>query len=214
MTEGGEPGHGLRVRGLCRRYDQVDVLRDWDLDVAPGQVVVLVGGNGAGKSTALRCVVGADRPDAGEVELDGRPLEDRSPASRRAVASSLDDADLLDDLTVREHLDLLARAHGVPHPDGEVDAALAGLDLADLADRLPATLSSGQRRRVLLAATAVRPCRLLVLDEPEQRLDAAGLRWLRQRLRTVAGRGAAVLVASHEPGLAADVGGREVRLGA
>ncbi|MGJ7442129.1 ABC transporter ATP-binding protein [Aquipuribacter sp. MA13-6] len=208
---------GLTVRGLRRRYPGPGspvVLDGWDLDVAAGAVVVLVGANGSGKTTALRCVVGADRPDGGEVLLDGRPLDERDPGTRRAVASSLGDADLLDDLTVTEHLDLLARAHGVPDPAGVVDEVLAGTGLDAVADRLPATLSSGQRRRVLLAATAVRPCRLLVLDEPEQRLDDDGRHWLRHHLRAVAATGAAVLLASHEPGLAAAVGGREVAVGA
>ena len=214
MTTADDPGSGLRVRGLTRHRDGVAVLDGWDLDVPAGRVVVLVGANGAGKTTALRCVVGADRPDHGEVLLDGLPVDDRSPACRRAVASSLDDADLLDDLTVREHLDLLARAHGVRRPAAAVDEVTAAIGLDRLADRLPRTLSAGQRRRVLLAATAVRPCRLLVLDEPEQRLDAAGLGWLRAHLRAAADRGAAVLVASHQPGLGAAVGGREVRIGA
>jgi ABC-type multidrug transport system ATPase subunit len=98
-------------------------------------------------------------------------------------------------MSVVEHLELLAYAHGgSPQPVPDV---LAELGLDGVRDQLPATLSSGERRRLALASCFVRPRRLLVLDEPEQRLDVLGLQWLTERLLQEKAAGTAVLMASH-----------------
>ena len=204
---------GLRVRGLRKAYTDRLVLDAVDLDVAPGEVVALVGPNGAGKTTLLRCVVGADSADRGEVLLAGRLLDERQAWVRRAVAAVLDDLDFFADLTVVEHLDLFARAHGRPDALEAVDSALEVLGLTAVGDQLPSTLSSGQRRRLALATTLVRPMDLLVLDEPEQRLDVQGRWWLRGHLRELAAAGAAVLLASHDEELVAGAGARVVAVG-
>jgi ABC-type multidrug transport system ATPase subunit len=188
----------LRVRGLTRRFGTVDVVSGLDLDVAAGAALVLVGRNGAGKSTVLRCITAADRPTKGTVELDGAPVDERSPQVRRDMAVVMDDMDFFPDLSVVEHLDLFARAHGVPDPEAIVDEVLAEVKLVPQSAQLPGTLSSGQRRRLALASAFVRPRRLLVLDEPEQRLDEAGLEWLVGRLRQEKAAGLGVLLASHD----------------
>ena len=188
----------LRVRGLTRRFGNVDVVSGLDLDVAAGAALVLVGRNGAGKSTVLRCITAADRPTKGTVELDGAPVDERSPQVRRDMAVVMDDMDFFPDLSVVEHLDLFARAHGVPDPEAIVDEVLAEVKLVPQSAQLPGTLSSGQRRRLALASAFVRPRRLLVLDEPEQRLDEAGLEWLVGRLRREKAAGLGVLLASHD----------------
>lgn len=199
--------------GVRRRFADRLVLDAVDLDVAPGQVVVLTGANGAGKTTLLRCVVGADAPDAGTVAFGGAPLDERDLTTRRALAAVLDDADLVPDLTVREHLALVALAHRVDDAHRLVDEVVTDLGLMDVADRLPVGLSAGQRRRALLASTAVRPFDLLVLDEPEQRLDDEGHAWLRRHLTAAASAGAAVLLASHDRTLADDLQATVVRFG-
>ena len=188
----------LNVRGLTRRFGNVDVVAGLDLDVAAGAALVLVGRNGAGKSTVLRCITAADRPTKGTVELDGAPVDERSPQVRRDMAVVMDDMDFFPDLSVVEHLDLFARAHGVPDPEAIVDEVLAEVKLVPQSAQLPGTLSSGQRRRLALASAFVRPRRLLVLDEPEQRLDEAGLEWLVGRLRREKAAGLGVLLASHD----------------
>ncbi|MCY7394922.1 MAG: heme ABC exporter ATP-binding protein CcmA [Nocardioides sp.] len=192
----------LEVRGLARCYgDGMEVLSDIDLDLDAGQVMVLVGPNGGGKSTLLRCLTGVDEPTSGTVLLDQEPLDERTPETRRAIAAVLDDIDFFPDLSVVEHLDLMARAHGVEDPESVVDEALAELGLWELSGRLPGSLSSGQRRRLALAGAFVRPRRLLVLDEPEQRLDRSGVEWLARRLVREKKDGLAVLVATHSPSL-------------
>lgn len=203
----------LRVRGLVRRYGEHEVLSGLDLEVAPGEAVALVGPNGSGKSTVLRCVTGVDRPTSGTVELAGEPLDERSPSVRAALAVVMDDLDFFPDLSVVEHLDLFAKAHRVPDADVLVDDVLREVGLIAQSGQLPGTLSSGQRRRLALASAFVRPRRLLVLDEPEQRLDAEGLSWLAGRLQRDKVEGLAILMASHDAGLVEHVADRSVRLG-
>ncbi len=203
----------LQVRALVRRFGEVDVVNGLDLDVAAGTAVALVGRNGAGKSTVLRCITGADKPTSGTIELDGQALDERSPKVRSDLAVVMDDMDFFPDLSVVEHLDLFAKAHRVPDAESVVDDVLHEVGLLPQSGQLPGTLSSGQKRRLALASAFVRPRRLLILDEPEQRLDAAGLEWLAERLRREKAEGLAVLMASHAPLLVEAVADRVVDVG-
>ena len=204
----------LKVSGLRRAFGPVTILDRFSLEVRAGEAIALTGRNGAGKSTLLRCLVGADRPDDGTVEVMGQPMSETSPQIRRDVATVIDDLDFFPDLSVVEHLDLLARAHGLEDPDAVVDEVLAEVQLVPQSGQLPGTLSSGQRRRLALATAFVRPRKLLILDEPEQRLDTEGVRWLAQKLKSERQQGLAIVFASHEPALVDDVATRVVELGA
>lgn len=201
----------LTVRGLTRRFGELLVLDNVSFSVAAGSVLAVVGPNGAGKTTLLRCVAGSDRPDAGELLLDGRVMVETEPRVRAAVAAALDDIDFFADLSVIEHLDLLAFAHSAPA--GVVAEVVRELGLEREVDQLPPTLSSGQRRRLALASCFVRPRQLLILDEPEQRLDETGRRWLRDRLLREKAAGTAVLMASHDPALVDAVADARLELG-
>lgn len=199
--DGGTSPPRLAVRGLSRAFGTRPVLDQVSFELAPGQACAVVGPNGSGKTTLLRCVVGADRPDTGDVRLDGRPMVETDPAIRAAVACVLDDVEFFPDLSVAEHLELLGYAHGTADAASLVDRLLTDLGLQAARDQLPPTLSSGQRRRLALASCFVRPRRLLVLDEPEQRLDQAGRGWLAGQLRREKAAGIAILIASHDPAL-------------
>ena len=203
----------FEIEGVTRRFGGVVVLDGVDLVLGAGQAAAVVGPNGAGKTTLLRCAVGADHPDEGEVRLGGDPLRDTDPAVRAAIAAVLDDVEFFPDLSVAEHLDLIARAHGDPEPTAAVAGTVAELRLDRVADQLPATLSSGERRRLALASCLVRPRRILILDEPEQRLDQAGRRWLVERLRGEKAAGCAVLFASHDEEVVDGVADVVLRLG-
>jgi len=203
----------LRVRGLGRAFGDNQVLAGVDLDVAAGEAVAVVGPNGSGKSTLLRCIVGSDSPDEGTVELLGRDLDERSPDIRRALAVVMDDLDFFPDLSVVEHLDLLARAHGQRDAEDLVDDVLDEVGLMEASGQLPSTLSSGQRRRLALASALVRPRRVLVLDEPEQRLDVDGVEWLGSRLLAEKAADRGVLLVSHDPALVERTCDRVLRLG-
>lgn len=169
--------------------------------VDPGDVVAVVGVNGSGKSTLLRTVAGLLEPLGGRLEVLGGDVDERSARFRAAVASDLGDDAFLPGLTVREHLLLTCYGHGVGDPDEVVDHLVEEFGLTDRSEALPAALSSGQRRRLLLAAVLARPRSLLLLDEPEQRLDAGMRRALAARLVEEREGGGGVLLATHDPGL-------------
>ncbi|WP_282070958.1 ABC transporter ATP-binding protein [Janibacter hoylei] len=200
----------LQVRGLTKGYGGRTVLDGLDLDVAAGEVVALVGPNGVGKSTALRCIVGSESPDAGEVRLGEALLDTRVPQTRRALCTVLGDLGVLPELTVAEHLDVLARGHGVADPRDVVAGALDEARIEHVADQLPGTLSSGQAQRFALASAMVRPWALLLADEPEQRLDDTGRAWLGDWLAAHAAAERAVLVACHDPEVISRSGARVV----
>lgn len=203
----------LKVDKLSKSYGDRPIISNFSLEVAEGEAVALTGRNGAGKSTLLRCIIGADRPTEGTVEVLGTKVNESNPEIRRNVATVIDDLDFFPDLSVVEHLDLLARAHGLDDPDELVDEVLEEVQLVPQSGQFPGTLSSGQRRRLALATALVRPRKLLVLDEPEQRLDVEGVAWLGKRLAVEKQAGLAILMASHEPTLVEALGARIVRVG-
>jgi ABC-2 type transport system ATP-binding protein len=202
----------LVVSGLSRSFGPVPVLGGIDLVVGRGEAVAVTGPNGSGKTTLLRCVAGADQPSAGSIQLCGRPMREQDPGVRRQVAALLDDVEFFADLSVLEHLALLMCAHGDDAPDEHAAALLAEAGLAGAADQLPVGLSSGQRRRLALATCFARPRILILLDEPEQRLDRAGRRWLTTRLLGEKAAGRGVLFASHDRALVRGVADRVVDL--
>jgi ABC-type multidrug transport system ATPase subunit len=199
----------LKLEGVSRRYGERDALHPMDLTLRPGRCVALLGPNGSGKSTLLRIAGGRDTPTTGVVKLDGTKLLDDDPRVRAAVAIAGDTVSHYPDLTVREHLYLVAVAHGAGgRADAMVAGALESCRLDDHADAVPGNLSSGQTQALQLAAIMVRPRRLLVLDEPEQRLDPDARRWLAGVLNAEKAAGAAVLLATHHVELAAAVADR------
>jgi ABC-2 type transport system ATP-binding protein len=172
-----------------------------DLELHAGQVLAVVGSNGVGKSTLLRTLAGRQAPLAGELLLFGAPVDDRSQEFRASVAVDLGDDVFIPALTVTEHLLMVGYGHGVADAEGVTAAMLDDFGLAERADALPSALSSGQRRRLLLAGVFVRPRALMLLDEPEQRLDGAMRQILADRLNQEAAAGGSVLLATHDPEL-------------
>lgn len=180
----------------------VKVLDGIDLDVAAGEVVAIRGGNGVGKSTLLRLVAGVLVADAGTIALGGV-----DPATARRAAAALhnyvpgDDRGLPQRATVRQTLRLFAtlRGIGADRIDGAIEQNLAVLDAGALADRRVAELSTGQRRRLQLAAALFGDVGLLLLDEPTRGLDAETQRRLWDHLRAQRHRGVALLLATHDP---------------
>jgi len=207
------PAPVLEARGLRVGYADVAVCAPVDLTVAPGDLVVVIGANGSGKSTLLRTVLGLQAPLGGVVRAFGRDVDERERDFRARVAGVLDDDAFFPALTVREHLVLVARGHGVARAGAVVDALLDRFGIADQAGALPSALSSGQRRRFLLASGFARPRELLVLDEPEQRLDPGMRERLAGLLVDDARDGVAVVLATHDPDLVARTGARGLLVG-
>ncbi|WP_333768371.1 ABC transporter ATP-binding protein [Streptomyces sp. IBSBF 2435] len=202
----------LRLRKVSRTYGQRRALHPLDLDLEAGQCVALYGQNGSGKSTLLRIAGGRDAPTSGDALFAGRPVSEDDPEVRARVAVVGDTVACYPDLTVREHLELVTVAHAVDDADAWIDQVLADRRLSDHARALPGSLSSGQLQSLLLAAALVRPRDLLILDEPEQRLDPAARRRLADLLVAEKTDGVAVLLATHQPDLAEAVADRMIAL--
>ncbi|NBE82681.1 ABC transporter ATP-binding protein [Micromonospora rubida] len=201
----------VEVDDLTVTYGSTIVLDAVNLRIAEGDVVALVGENGVGKSTLLRCVAGLQEPSDGAVTVfsmtPGRGVE-----FWRQVATTVESPSWYQGLTVREHLDLVRVANGGDPNDGHIDVLCDLLGLTGLADSLPITLSSGQRQRFLLTATFVRPSRLLILDEPEQRLDTGIKAAVVTHLRDYVASGGTLVMASHDEGFWRSVGATAVPL--
>lgn len=194
----------LQMTGVRHGYDDRVILNGVDLSVAAGECVALLGENGSGKSTLLRLAAGRETPKEGTVSFLGSTASEDDVTVRSKVAAVLDSGVGYPDLSVREHLMLVALAHGLGAAAAEtVDEVLAEHRLDGRAEAFPHQLSSGQTQLMALAQAFVRPCELLILDEPEQRIDADGRRRLAERLRAAKAEGTAVLLATHDRNLAA-----------
>ncbi|QMS56324.1 SkfA peptide export ATP-binding protein SkfE [Kocuria varians] len=204
----------LDVNSVTCGYERAPLVEDVTFRLVRGEAIVLTGPNGAGKSTLLRTLAAQQRALSGELRLSGRPMIENSLFYRQNVSSLFDEDAFLPGLTVRQHLQLVARGHRMPEPDTAVDQALDEFGLIERAAVSPYELSSGQRRRALLATTFLRPFALLILDEPEQRLDGEMRSWLTARLVEHRESGAGILVATHDQGLADAVGTSRVALDA
>ncbi len=190
----------LEVSGLTRRYATLLALGELNLTVRAGEFVVLVGPNGAGKSTLLGCVSGLLDPTEGEVRVGGA-VAGSLPA--RAVTSYLADEPVLyDDLSLAEHLEYVARLHGVDEWESTATELLTRLGLDERADDLPAHFSKGMRQKASIALGLVRPFGLLLADEPFDGLDPPSREVLSELLDGAAAGGAAVIVSTHRRDIA------------
>ena len=175
----------ITLRGVTRRYEGgggkteagakgAAALLDLDLDVADGELLVLVGPSGCGKSTALRLIAGLDTADAGTITMDGRDMR-AVPPQDRDVAMVFQGYALYPHLTVREIIAFPLKMRGIPakERDKRVEEAAASLGLTRLLGRRPGELSGGERQRVAMGRAIVRSPKAFLFDEPLSNLDAA-----------------------------------------
>lgn len=181
------------------------VLAGVQLTVPVGAGVCVTGENGIGKSTLLRCVASLQRADAGEIKIFGGP-PGSTPEFWRAVVTTVEAPTWYPGLTAREHAELVCRAHGLDPAAALVEESLERFGIAGHADAIPPSMSSGQKQRLTLALALLRPSRLLILDEPEQRLDPEGRAMVAGLLRDYLAGGGTVLMASHDEAFAAAAG--------
>jgi ABC-2 type transport system ATP-binding protein len=184
----------IAVRGLTKRYGAVTAVDALTFEVEPGVVTGFLGPNGAGKTTTLRMLLGLVAPTAGEALVDGRHYADLKDP-RRAVGAVLETTGFHPGRTGRDHLRVLAQAAGIPR--SRVDQVLGQVGLADAAGRRVRGYSLGMRQRLGLAAALLGDPRVLILDEPGNGLDPAGLAELRELLRALAADERTVLMSSH-----------------
>jgi ABC-2 type transport system ATP-binding protein len=184
----------VSVRSLTKRFGDLIAVDDLTFTLHPGSVTGFLGPNGAGKTTTLRLLLGLAEPTSGEALVFGRRYADLDEPARR-VGAVLESGDFHPGRTGRDHLRALALAAEIQST--RVDEALALVELEEAADRRVKTYSLGMRQRLGLAAALLGYPELLVLDEPANGLDPAGVNWLRRFLRRFAEQGRTVLASSH-----------------
>ena len=180
------------LRGVRKQYGKVVALDGVDLSIAPGQVLALLGANGAGKSTAIALMLGLVRPDAGQALLSGQSPQQL--AARRSIGVMLQSAGIADNSKVRELLELTRSYYPQPRSIDEC-VALAGLD--GLLGRQYGKLSGGQQRRVQFALALCGNPRVLVLDEPTTGMDIEARQALWRAIGQLSAQGCAVLLTTH-----------------
>jgi ABC-2 type transport system ATP-binding protein len=183
------------VRGLTKTFGgRVSAVRDLSFTAPAGKVTGFLGPNGSGKTTTLRMLLGLVRPTSGEA-LIGGVRYDRLTRPRRSVGALLEATGFHPGRSARDHLRVLAAADGLP--DRRVDEVLDQVELAWTASRRVREFSLGMRQRLGLAAALLGDPEVLLLDEPANGLDPAGVAWLRGLQRRLAGEGRTIVVASH-----------------
>src|SRR5215468_7672661 len=184
----------IEVRGLTKTFGEVTAVRDVSFTAPAGQVTGFLGPNGSGKTTTLRAALGLIRPTAGEVLIGGVPYRHLAQPRRR-VGALLEAAGFHPGRRARNHLTVLAASCHVP--SRRVDEVLDLVDLASSANRRVREFSFGMRQRLGLAGALLGDPQVLLLDEPANGLDPAGIAWLRGLLRGLADEGRTVIIASH-----------------
>ena len=202
----------VRLRSVVCLLGRFPALAGADLDVTPGEILLVTGPNGAGKTTLLRLLAGLVPPYSGEASVWGRDLFSDRRGAREGTALVGHESYCYDDLTARENLHFFARAAQRPDADGDVRGALDRVALGSAADVVHRGLSAGQRRRLALAVALLRDPKLLLLDEPHAGLDATGRAVLDDVVRHAPEEDRTVVMVSHEVEVARPLATREIRV--
>ena len=187
----------LSVRNLCKRIGRRDIVRNIGFDVFPGEIFGFLGPNGAGKTTTIRMLVGLIRPTAGTVHIAGYDLQKEFLKAVRHVGCIVENPELYSFLSGRENLEHFARMTGDVPPE-RIDEVIRLVELEKRIDDKVKTYSLGMRQRLGIAQALLGRPKLLILDEPTNGLDPAGIRELRDFIRKLArDEGIGVFISSH-----------------
>ncbi len=201
----------LEARDLHKTYGRTAALTGAEFDIAPGEVVAIMGPSGSGKSTLLHCIAGIVTPDSGTVTYDGSALSALSDVERSALRRTefgfvFQFGQLVPELSCRENVALPLRLDGTPRKPAErrADELLEALEVAGVAKQRPGTVSGGEGQRVAVARALVTDPRVLFADEPTGALDSLNGERVMELLTAAAReRGTAVVLVTHEARVAA-----------
>ncbi|WP_306433409.1 amino acid ABC transporter ATP-binding protein [Modestobacter italicus] len=198
----------VRMRGVDKHFGDLHVLRSIDLDVAPREVVVVIGPSGSGKSTLCRTINRLEPIDAGEIRVDGEPLPEEGPqlAQLRAdVGMVFQSFNLFGHLSVLDNVmlaPLKVRRVAKATARAEAMTLLERVGIADKADRFPAQLSGGQQQRAAIARSLAMHPKLMLFDEPTSALDPEMVNEVLEVMTSLAADGMTMVVVTHEMGFA------------
>jgi len=206
------PGVSLQVKGLRKSFDGQEVIKGIDFEVKPGEIFVIMGPSGSGKSVLLKHLIGLETPDAGEILIDGERISSGDIAAKYRVALVFQSGALLNSLTVGENVGLYLTEHRLKSPE-EINRIVAekleAVGLKDTMNKMPSDLSGGMKKRVAIARALVIEPQLIFYDEPTSELDpmssvVVGDEILHLNQRT----GVTSLIVSHDRDLAFGIANR------
>lgn len=189
----------LEIKNLFGGYSQLPVLKDVSLDVQPGELVGLIGLNGAGKSTTINHVIGILRPFSGKIMLNGISIQDEPEKYKQQIAYVPETPILYDELTLKEHLELTMDAYGLDHdqPWQRAHRLLKLFRLDNKLDWFPANFSKGMKQKVMICCAFMTDAKLLIVDEPFYGLDPLAVHDLLGLIEKKKEAGVAVLMSTH-----------------
>jgi len=200
------------VRGLRKSFDDLEVLKGIGFEVKPGEIFVIMGPSGSGKSVLLKHLIGLETPDAGEILINGEPVTSPEVAAKYRMALVFQSGALLSSLTVGENVGLYLTEHRLKTPEEIrkiVTEKLADVGLKDVLDKMPSDLSGGMKKRVAIARALVIEPQLILYDEPTSELDPLSAVVVGEEILRLNQRiGVTSLVVSHDRDLAFGVADR------
>ncbi|RTR05662.1 amino acid ABC transporter ATP-binding protein [Halomonas nitroreducens] len=214
---GGEPI--VRLDKVNKHFGSLHVLKDIDLEVTPGEVVVVIGASGSGKSTLIRCINGLEEFQKGSLEVDGNPLLPHGKATkalqkiRTEVGMVFQQFNLFPHLSVLDNVTLAPmKVRGWSRADATeiAERLLERVGISDQAVKYPGQLSGGQQQRVALARALAMEPRLMLFDEPTSALDPEMIGEVLDAMRELANEGMTMMIVTHEMGFAREVADRVI----
>lgn len=189
----------LEINKLVGGYSQIPVLKDVSFDVQPGELVGLIGLNGAGKSTTLNHVIGLLRPFSGSIKINGLTIQANPEEYKKQIAYVPETPILYDELTLREHIDLTIMAYELDHGEAWQRATklLKLFRLDNKLDWFPANFSKGMKQKVMICCAFMTKAKLLIIDEPFYGLDPLAVHDLLDLIEQKKKEGVVVLMSTH-----------------
>jgi len=209
----------VRMEKVNKHFGSLHVLKEIDLEVMPGEVVVIIGASGSGKSTLIRCINGLEEFQSGHIEVDGNELTPHGKSGkalqkiRTEVGMVFQQFNLFPHLSVRDNVTLAPmKVRGWSNEDAveTAERLLERVGITDQADKYPTQLSGGQQQRVALARALAMEPRLMLFDEPTSALDPEMIGEVLDAMRELAREGMTMIIVTHEMGFAREVADRVI----